>query len=543
MPKQTVSKDFLFKLVCAAIFFGTGAYIFSPFVDYQMALSNGDHGLILYASEAVSRGDQPYHDFHYFYGPLMPYYYSLFFKIFGTNIPSILMGKLLLDILNGALIFLTLRMFIPSPLSWVAAIWFWVNQVEFFYTYNHVGITTTSLAILYCLALYIRSQRMKFLYYGLLLVVIASFIKLNFGFCALAGLILSVPFIDYFKRVDLLSSNKKLFYITAIFILPALIILGNWLTVWGLPFYVIKQCFQYFGNDAPAAYYPSIIDNIKNLGSSLIYLILSKWHSQFFCIIIFALALSNIHYIKQKKSTNDRFKDMFLLAGALILFMILYLHEYIISGIVFRSFYSIPFIFIFLFLIIGLFMHNTARYVRIAVSSVILFIALFQFSLRLDHIKMFLHPWHYLPQKNAKIFVGNSPRWVLTVHQTLDYLEKHLTKSELFFALPYDPLYYFLADKRSPTRQLVFFHFTGIPEKQEREIINELENQHINWIVVTNRIISSDPGLGTFGVTHCQLLNQYINNHFEIQAQFGDWDIEPGWIGPHGVRILKRISD
>src|SRR6266436_4515709 len=75
-----------------------------PELNFQDLLSQGDHGRDLYAAEAVGHGKLPYKDFWWVYGPLMPYYYGLFFKIFGTHISSVILGKLILRVLGGVLI-------------------------------------------------------------------------------------------------------------------------------------------------------------------------------------------------------------------------------------------------------------------------------------------------------------------------------------------------------------------------------------------------------------------------------------------------------
>src|ERR1700691_2727007 len=74
-----------------------------PLSNSQSYLAQGDHGRDLYAAQAVYRGELPYKNFWWVYGPLMPYYYGLFFKIFGTHISSMLLGKLILRLLGGIL--------------------------------------------------------------------------------------------------------------------------------------------------------------------------------------------------------------------------------------------------------------------------------------------------------------------------------------------------------------------------------------------------------------------------------------------------------
>src|ERR1700733_7106226 len=78
-----------------------GIIITAPYVNYQDYLSQGDHGRDLYAAQAVYRGELPYKDFWWVYGPLTPYYYGLFFKIFGTKISSMILGKLFLRVSEG----------------------------------------------------------------------------------------------------------------------------------------------------------------------------------------------------------------------------------------------------------------------------------------------------------------------------------------------------------------------------------------------------------------------------------------------------------
>ena len=91
------------KFLTLLLVFLAGILITAPYVNYQDFLSQGDHGRDLYAAQAVYRGELPYRDFWWVYGPLMPYYYGLFFKIFGVHISSMILGKLILRILGGIL--------------------------------------------------------------------------------------------------------------------------------------------------------------------------------------------------------------------------------------------------------------------------------------------------------------------------------------------------------------------------------------------------------------------------------------------------------
>ena len=79
-----------------------------PELNFQDLLSQGDHGRDLYAFDAVTHGKLPYKDFWWVYGPLMPYYYGLFFKIFGVHMTSVFLGRALLVVMCSCL-FLFIR--------------------------------------------------------------------------------------------------------------------------------------------------------------------------------------------------------------------------------------------------------------------------------------------------------------------------------------------------------------------------------------------------------------------------------------------------
>ncbi|MFA5089133.1 MAG: hypothetical protein WC552_08910, partial [Candidatus Omnitrophota bacterium] len=111
---------------------------------------------------------------------------------------------------------------------------------------------------------------------------------------------------------------------------------------------------------------------------------------------------------------------------------------------------------------------------------------------------------------------------------------------ESFLALPFDPLYYFLTGKDSPTRQLIFFEHFNIFEQQQRDVIAELEKNNTTYVVLSNRSVLSAPGMGIFGQTYCQILADYLQRDFAAVASFGDWAVPAGWAENHATRIYKR---
>ena len=513
-----------------------GAAILSHYVDYQLSLSTGDHGLLLYAAEANLRGELPYHDYHYFYGPLMTYYYSLFMLVFGKSIVSVLIGQQFLFLISGLLLYAALSLLLSPYLSFAGAIWFWVFNKEFFYTYNHIGIIAASLAVLYCVFHYYRFGRKMSLYLGLCFCVTAGLIKLNFGFSLLACMMISALLICkcYSRKLD------GRFLASGLLAAPLAIIISNGLFILGLPFYIIKQCYQYFGNDALAGSYPSTANIIAVFLKTAQTALIKYWQTEFILVIIAIIGLANVYMIKKKQTVDFDPKQVLVVGGILVVFYALNLHEYLISGINFRTFYSFPFFIMLLFFVIGHFGKNIPRPVQITLVSMVCFIVLAQLKVNLRQQDMFRKSLFYLPVDKAKIFTGNRLPWQQTMTQTVLYLKENLAPGELFLALPYDPLYYFLADRKSPTRQLALFKFLDVQPEQDREIIDSLKIKNVKWVLLSNRAITVEASLGMFGRDYCPLLAGYIDENYVTVASFGVWTPAPSWAWFHGTKILKR---
>src|SRR4051812_20767697 len=121
---------FLILTVLFAIVFGI------PNLNYIDLLSQGDHGRDLYAADQVFKGMMPYKDFWWVYGPLMPYYYGLFFKAFGAHITSMLLGQMVIAVGCAAFFYLAAVQLMAPAWAFLAAAWFVEVRQEFFFTFN-----------------------------------------------------------------------------------------------------------------------------------------------------------------------------------------------------------------------------------------------------------------------------------------------------------------------------------------------------------------------------------------------------------------------
>ncbi len=526
------------------LLFIIGIALFYPTFNFFDALSQGDHGRDLYAFEQVMKGQLPYRDFWWVYGPLMPYYYSLFFRLFGSNIQSILVGFYLLKFLSGIFLFLTAVLIMPPLFAFITAVWFWTFFLGFFFTFNHAGGIFLLILLLHALMHYIEKPNPRLFLWGVVIIFFLSLIKINIGLFSLMAFLLSVGVVHYNKTSgNLLPKNFKKRYFVYVILLLVLIagIYGSLLH--GLSSYIIRQCFPYLKNDHP--FHISTTKAFYYLGRH-IWLLINENQTDLIFAIILGLSclwlLVNFLQTKNKNKYPTAWKRFSIIAFCLAIFSILNLHEFMGSGIYYRLHWIYPSL-----ILLGFFIIATAAKEQ---SKVIITLIILLFSILIVEETIFSYaylrsvkkPSHWLNLKKGEIFVGNSPDWIQTVEGATRYLKTTLSPKELFFALPYDPLYYFLTGKDSPTRQLIFFKHINITDEQQRKIIKELENKKVNYLLISNRFKTTEIGIGYFGVTHCQILGSYIMKNFRLEKIFGKWDTsgDARWIKHHAVGILKR---
>jgi hypothetical protein len=290
-------------------------------------------------------------------------------------------------------------------------------------------------------------------------------------------------------------------------IVPFVLGVIYWLLLHDLPFYAIRQCMPYFGDDQP--YHASPLQVIP-------YFLMQNWltfiHTPIgiaIGVVLHGCTLLAIYLLISKKLEKEYRQDILIGLAILGIFFVFYFHEFLrIMSLLFLG---------------GLTAIGVVAHIGIIQSQ--------------------KQPFRYLAMDRGHIYVGNEPQWTDTVNKVTFFLNTTLTKDDYFFAMPYDCLYYYLTGKESPTRQLIFFNHIKIPPEQDVSVIKELESHQTNYVLMSSRIISNETGLGIFGKTYCPILSQFINsNYVPIGRLGGDWNQPPGWANNHGVILLKRKS-
>ncbi len=517
-----------------------GLFMLFHHASFQPFLSQGDHGRDLYCFVQTLHGAIPYRDYWWVYGPIMPYYYALCMKIFGIAIPSVLVGKGLLTVLSGVFIFFALSRFTPILFAFLGAMWFWMYQPDFFFTYNHIGGIFCLTAIIFTLFSYIKQPKTKYLCFAVFLSFILALVKINFGIASLFVVVVFYRLYDRINGVAMTDGKKKLNKI-ACFVVPILILFIYFLLLCPLPIYEIRQCMPYLTNDQP--YHSTPQQALAALGKSILMTAMDIRNpaNVVFAIFIVGSFVGCLIRIFATKTISKERRDIIAAFLLLVFFYFANLHEYLFSGVLYRSFWATPFSCMMIFLVIGYAFSKVNAQLQRLLFGAFFVIVFSRYTADIDNVRTKKIPEQFLSIEHARITAGNEERWFVTVNQTTDFLKRTVPHDQTFFALPYDPLYYYLTDKTSPTRQLIFFEHINIPKEQEATIIADLERHNVNYVMISNRAIAkTEPGLGVFGTTYCPLLAKYIADHFEPIAQFGDWVNEPGWAWSHGTQVLKR---
>ena len=132
------------------------------------------------------------------------------------------------------------------------------------------------------------------------------------------------------------------------------------------------------------------------------------------------------------------------------------------------------------------------------------------------------------------------PKWNKTFISTVEYLKKRLKPGETFLAIPYDALYYFFSGHDSAVYPLAFFSYNNISPQDEKNIVQQLEEKKVQYVLISDRAFSRDPDLGIFGVDYCPMLKKYIFGHYRLDVTMGDGQGGSNFAENHGVMILKR---
>lgn len=531
-----------------------GFALLHPTLDFQPLLATGDHGRDLYCFKKVSQGAVPYRDFWWQYGPLMPYYYALLFKLLGTTLQTVLFGKALIIFGTGLFFYLSAKNCLSLPAALIATFWFWTFYPDFFYTYCHDGGVLFLVFIFYCLTQYQKTNKLHSIFGALIGVFFLNLIRINIGMACLLGLIVGVYLSGRRKKTTPQTLNTqavRLGLLSAIF----LTVLVYFYFVKDLTPSALKQCFPYLSSYRYDASNP--IKAVISLSQLSFKSFFVSWATISFGTALIACIARSIYLLVVKKIDEHRRNWALLVIYSLLIFLVFNIHEFLFSNFYFRIFWVFPFFLLLFFVAFDIGLLKLPQGVKAAVLVLLVVIGLHGAYDKLRTMSLYKVEGNFFQYGQNRVYIANfywwrqfadripdhataSP-WIKAVSETTDYLKEHVSRDKVILAIPYDPLYYFLSGRDSAVYPLAFFDYIGITEQDEIAMINQLEEKNVNYVIISNRAYAEhEPYLGSFGKRYCPLLSRYLLGHFEEVATIGEWEKAAGFAWNHGVKIIKR---
>lgn len=534
-----------------------GVILLWPRHDFLPFLIQGDIGRDLYAYDRTLNGAIPYRDYYYTYGPLMPYYYAFYLKVFGVHLTSILIGKIILNLFAGVLVYLTLATYIWPIMAFLASSWFWSFGPDFTHTFNHTGNTLTTTLLLFLLSFYCRNQKSALIFPIALILLVSLLIKISTGVALFVATAIVLVFI-HFQRGS--SGDQKKRLIKDLLILAVFFFVGVGIYVIlfrGLPNYYLFQClpiapgYQQWNAASVGillkTFWAELINQMT--GRHPLFRMFSVsyfdsvWHFRILFGALLFITLAYLTALLRGMRRNTERHATYLFPTVMLVIALFLGHEFLLTGTFYGIWPACIVLIMLSFYAINSGIERMTFLVRVVVLAVLVVTMCLEVGGRyLYRDDITRTPGRLMCDPRLGIYVKNSPQWINTVEKTTAALKMSLGKNEAFMAIPYDPLYYYLLARAAPVPETIFFDFLNITRQQEERIIYDLERKQCNYVLLSNRISSAEQGLGEFGTSYCPLLFAYIRNNFESIAEFGDWRQMPQWIDGHATRIYRRIA-
>lgn len=493
------------------------------FFAYKLPLDTifeGDLGRDLYNFYLVSKGNLPYIHFNWIYGFLPPLLYGATFAVFGVSIFNAL--SLWYCAFFGAVLstYHLVKHFLNPFYGFLAGVGLILYYEFLVMTFNHVFGTlfiTTALLFLYC---YIKNKHKSALAFFTTSCLLLAFTKLNmamaFAFTTFTILLL-VAFLKKKENLkDIILAFTGFILITTVVYLIFIALIPEGQLLKSFPYSssmlmkhkisFIERLFSSFNSllvfyKLNINYWLKLIYELSNL--KVYYLILP----------VFSL-LSGIYLYKTAKITLE--EGTFLLV--LVFTSLATFHEFILVG----TDYSVKvwgtsiIVILFFYTIMLLSKFDIAKKHAKLLTGLLLpfiitiFIVRFAFFMAVGELKTY-----HFPLPRAQISVYNI-EWFISALEQIKYMQQNTKETDMVLSIPYNMFYNFIAKREQPTRYTEFLWLSGLTEKDQEKIIEDIEKHKVETILFAYKGGDISGGVGQFGKTHAQKLNTYIKNNYII---------------------------
>lgn len=542
---KNMKNDIINKIVESPIWilFSAIALIYSTFIYYGSiylnSIDEGDFGRDLYNFYLVSKGNLPYIDFNWIYGPLSPIIYGINFNITGTSIFSALNLWYIIYFIICLLLYHTVKTFSNHFTAFISIVLFIGWHGYRFGTFNHsLGIIFIILAILF-LYKYLDSNNIKYLYIVGISCFLLNLVKLNMGIAFSVGLFGTIFIISLFDK----KASKQIFLAGILSLLLTILVYGG---LWYFsPLDQLAKSFPYFGSYHQYNHLPLLkkfIDCETSIISPVIFF--NTITRQIYFIIslntwLFLAILSGFiicFFIYKKDKLNKDFTFILTLSICALLTT----HEFLIATSLYSLRYWTLSIIIILILYIANYLINKYKEKRYFKPVFIVLMVVFIFVLSFKYYNIASYEavrTYYYPHKRAQVELANV-QWLLLAVEAVNYIEKNSNPGDKMLTLPYDTIYNFISNREQPSRITEFSYISNINTSDEAAIIADMEKKKVKLIMYAIRESDLDSGLGKFGTTHCQKLSKYIKDNYYLDQIFDSKKNNTNFLSP--ITFYKR---
>ena len=468
----------------AFLLFAFSVLILWPFQDFTILFF--DEGIILEGAQRVLRGQVLYRDFFTFYTPGSYYWTALRFKIFGSTLFA---GRVILLVYGGifsVVLYMLARRVCSRGIAVLTAYLFLVIGLPYrFLVLHNWDSSVLAVLALYAAVRWTESPRPAWGLTTGTLVSLTGFFEQSKGVGLVGGLGLGFFLIVWYGQRDGLFSRANLVALLAGMTWPAVIIfvyfaaqnslypmLEDWL--WPLRNYSLA-------NRIPYAYLPLSFEAWETLygsGSVLRRLFFISLTSPFFIVPflpVLALALLiHVTYRMRRETFSSATNSYYILVCACSIGLVMGTVATGRPDADHLLYVSPP-----LLLLVGWVLEGrlvpSSLLARVQPLLVVFFLITFT---TFGMIFLVSGPL----SARQKLQTRRGPIKLPCCDAVIPYLEGHIPPGEKIFVYPYQPLYYFLTDTRSPTKFDYLQLGMHTPE-QMAQAIADLETQGTATVV------------------------------------------------------------
>lgn len=528
--KVVLTKDIVLLLMVFFISLGYLLQFYDKGVDFN------DEGATLYIADRVAQGDLLYRDAWWLWTPGVYYLLALSFKILGTSIWTGRVVTALFGALTSVVIYRLASFMVSRPLSLLPSALFAVWGLPFhFQPYHSWFALFFSLASVLAACYYIESKSTRILIVTGALCGLTAFFKINYGGITYLSIAAYLLLADYMARKEgkegPISPLKGMALLSA----GALVVLGPL----SLYFYVKGNFWEmiYAVFLAPleirqiiAYAIPSPLETLRDFSLARPYNLMMYLPVP---VLVGSFLLSS--------------RDDAVRAGRLLL---VYLYTLFFLYTAYPTFNWVHFIpvlapaYLLLVLLVdeALWKARTVDANRKQAHTIILLLlALTAALLLVGGVKNrgdFLREANYtieFDDPRGGIYVSQAELQNEHITEVLEFMKR--VEGEVF-VVPNQPLFYFLSERKSPSRFL--FSNYATTEAMEREQLEVLERNRVPYIIFFPSSAVTDWGTGKtyFSLTK---LRPYIGTYYAMVDYYIGFDKNRGVRGMT-IYILKRLE-